>query len=105
MDAVKPKASVTIEGKKLGLLFDVNSNPTKKGIKMHFVLEEKFEDPRDKQALASKISTALQKKFGDDGEVLMIGVQPKNLFDLKFFSSWYQDQSDAKFRSQFFRLR
>ena len=70
MDAVKPKASVTIEGKKLGLLFDVNSNPTKKGIKMHFVLEEKFEDPRDKQALASKISTALQKKFGDAGIVI-----------------------------------
>lgn len=70
MEAVQPKASVTIEGKKLGLLFDVNSNPTKKGVKMHFVLEEKFEDPRQKQALASKISTALQKKFGDAGIVI-----------------------------------
>ena len=70
MDAVKPKASVTIDGKKLGLLFDVNSNPTKKGVKMHFVLEEKFEDPRDKQALASKISTALQTKFGQAGIVI-----------------------------------
>jgi hypothetical protein len=70
MDAVKPKASVKIDGKKLGLLFDVNSNPTKKGVKMHFVLEEKFADPRDKQALASKISTALQKKFGDAGIVI-----------------------------------
>lgn len=70
MEAVKPKASVTIDGKKLGLLFDVNSNPTKKGIKMHFILEEKFEDPRDKQALASKISTALQTKFGQAGIVI-----------------------------------
>jgi hypothetical protein len=70
MDAVKPKASVTIDGKKLGLLFDVNSNPTKKGVKMHFVLDEKFEDPRDKQALASKISTALQTKFGQAGIVI-----------------------------------
>ena len=70
MEAVQPKASVTIDGKKLGLLFDVNSNPTKKGVKMHFVLEEKFEDPRQKQALASKISTALQKKFGDAGIVI-----------------------------------
>ena len=70
MEAVKPKASVTIDGKKLGLLFDVNSNPTKKGVKMHFILEEKFEDPRDKQALASKISTALQTKFGQAGIVI-----------------------------------
>jgi hypothetical protein len=70
MEAVQPKASVTIDGKKLGLLFDVNSNPTKTGVKMHFVLEEKFEDPRQKQALASKISTALQKKFGDAGIVI-----------------------------------
>jgi hypothetical protein len=70
MEAVKPKAHVTIDGKKLGLLFDVNSNPTKKGIKLHFILEEKFKDPRDKQALASKISTALQKKFGEAGIVI-----------------------------------
>ena len=70
MEAVQPKAKVTIDGKKLGLLFDVNSNPTKKGIKMHFVLEEKFEDARQKQALASKISTALQKRFGDAGIVI-----------------------------------
>lgn len=70
MEAVQPKATVNIEGKKLGLLFDVNSNPTKKGVKMHFVLEEKFQDPRDKQALASKISTALQKKFGEAGIVI-----------------------------------
>lgn len=70
MEAVQPKASVTIDGKKLGLLFDVNSNPTKKGVKMHFVLEEKFEDARQKQALASKISTALQTKFGQAGIVI-----------------------------------
>ena len=70
MQAVQPKTTVTIDGKKLGLLFDVNSNPTKKGIKMHFILNDKFEDPRDKQALASKISTALQKKFGDAGIVI-----------------------------------
>ena len=70
MQAVQPKTTVTIDGKKLGLLFDVNSNPTKKGIKMHFILQDKFEDPRDKQALASKISTALQKKFGDAGIVI-----------------------------------
>lgn len=67
MQTAKPKASVTIEGKKLGLLFDISSSDTKKGIKLHFVVDETFEDPREKQALASKISTALQKKFGEAG--------------------------------------
>ena len=70
MEATNPKTFVTIEGKKLGLLFDVNSNPTKKGIKLHFVLDEDIQDPRDKQQLASKISTALQKKFGEAGIVI-----------------------------------
>ena len=70
MQAAKPKATVKIEGKTLGLIFDVNDHETKKGIKMHFVLEDNFSDVRDKQALASKISTALQKKFGEAGIVI-----------------------------------
>ena len=70
MQVAKPKASVTIDGKKLGLLFDVNSNETKKGIKLHFVLDDDIQDPRQKQALASKISTALQTKFGNAGIVI-----------------------------------
>lgn len=44
--------------------------------------------PSDNQ-VAIDYDSVYQKKFGDDGEVLMIGVQPKNLFDLKFFSGWY----------------
>jgi hypothetical protein len=70
MQAADPKISVKIEGKKLGLLFDVNSNETKKGIKLHFIIDEDFKDVRQKQALASKISTALQKKFGEAGVVI-----------------------------------
>jgi hypothetical protein len=71
MEAVNPQATVNIEGKKLGLIFDVNSNPTKKGVKMHFVLDKTMStDPRDKQELAAKISTALQKRFGDAGIVI-----------------------------------
>jgi hypothetical protein len=70
MQAARPKASVNIEGKKLGLLFDISSAQTKKGVKLHFVLDKKFNDPREKQALASKISTALQKKFGEAGIVI-----------------------------------
>jgi hypothetical protein len=67
MEAPKPRYSAVIDGKKLGLQFDVNSNPTKIGIKMQFILDQEYEDPRDKQELASKISTALQTRFGEAG--------------------------------------
>ena len=70
MEAVNPQASVNIEGKKLGLVFDVNSNPTKKGVKLHFIVDKTMTDPRAKQELAAKISTALQKRFGDAGIVI-----------------------------------
>jgi hypothetical protein len=70
MQAANPKVSVTIDGKKYGLLFDVNSNPTKKGVKLHFILDQKQMDPREKQQLASKISVVLQKKFGQAGIVI-----------------------------------
>ena len=61
--AVNPLYTITIEGKKYQLQFDVNENPSKKGIKMQFILDQEFEDPRDKQALANKISVALQKRY------------------------------------------
>ncbi len=31
-----------------------------------------------------------KEKFGEDGNVLVLGVLPKNLFDYKFFNSWYE---------------
>jgi len=62
--AVNPLFDITVAGKKYKLRFDVNDNPTKLGVKMQFVLDQEFEDPRDKQALASEISIALQKRFG-----------------------------------------
>jgi hypothetical protein len=67
MEAVNPRFNITVAGKKYGLQFDVNDRPTKKGIRMQFILDQEFEDPRDKQALAGKISIALQKRFGDAG--------------------------------------
>lgn len=70
MEAPKPRYSATIAGKKLGLQFDVNSNPTKIGIKMQFILDQEYEDPREKQELANKISTALQTRFGEAGVML-----------------------------------
>jgi hypothetical protein len=58
---------VTIEGQVIPLVFDVNSNETKKGIKLQFALPEDSEYLRDhklKQQLANKISTVLQKRLG-----------------------------------------
>lgn len=64
MEAVNPKFNITIAGKKYQLQFDVNSNPTKKGVKLQFILDQEFQDPRDKQALANEISVTLQKRLG-----------------------------------------
>lgn len=58
---------VVIEGQIIPLVFDVNSNPTKKGVKLQFALPEGsqyLQDPRLKQQLANKISTVLQKRLG-----------------------------------------
>jgi hypothetical protein len=74
--AVNPLYSITVEGKKYRLQFDVNDNPTKKGVKMQFILDQEFEDPRDKQELANKISVALQKRFGDAG--IMVDYDDRN---------------------------
>lgn len=76
--AVNPLYSITVEGKKYRLQFDVNENPTKKGVKMQFIIDQEFEDPRDKQELANKISVALQKRFGDAG--IMVDYDDRNPF-------------------------
>lgn len=59
--------NVTLEGQNFKLRFIPEESPTKQGIKLQFVMQEEPEDPRDKQALASKISVLLQKKFSDAG--------------------------------------
>lgn len=74
--AVDPLFNITIAGKKYKLRFDVNENPTKKGVKMQFIIDQEFEDPRDKQALANQISVALQKKFGAAG--IMVDYDDRN---------------------------
>jgi biopolymer transport protein ExbD len=59
---------ITVEGQIIPLVFDVNSNPTKKGIKLQFALPEGsqyLQNPRLKQQLANKISTVLQKRLGE----------------------------------------
>jgi hypothetical protein len=75
----KPKTTVSIGGQRLGLQFDLNTNETKRGVKMQFILDEKIMDPKMKQDLTQKISTALQKRFGDVG--LMIDYDDRNPYE------------------------
>lgn len=65
-----PQYTVNVAGQSLVLKFDVNKNPTKMGVKLQFVVPDPNMDPRDKQELANKISTALQKRFGDAGVMI-----------------------------------
>ena len=74
--AVNPLFDITVAGKKYKLRFDVNENPTKKGVKMQFIIDQEFEDPRDKQMLANEISIALQKKLGAAG--VMVDYDDRN---------------------------
>jgi hypothetical protein len=76
--AVNPLFNITIAGKKYKLRFDVNDNPTKIGVKMQFIIDQEFEDPRDKQMLANEISVALQKRFGASG--IMVDYDDRNPF-------------------------
>jgi len=75
-ETVNPLFDISVAGKKYKLRFDVNDNPTKKGVKMQFIIDQEFEDPRDKQALASEISVALQKKLGAAG--VMVDYDDRN---------------------------
>jgi len=59
--------NVTLEGQTFKLRFVPEESPTKQGINMQFVMQNEPEDPRDTQALANKMSVALQKKFGNAG--------------------------------------
>jgi hypothetical protein len=71
-----PQYKINVAGQSLVLKFDVNKNPTKMGVKLQFVLADTEMDPRDKQELASKVSAALQKRFGEAG--IMIDYDTQN---------------------------
>ena len=76
----KPKASVSIAGQKLGLQFDLNTNETKRGVKMQFILDpQEGIDPNVKQDLTQKISAVLQKRFGDAG--IMVDYDDRNPYE------------------------
>jgi hypothetical protein len=69
MKAVNPTAVISLDDRKYPVVFDVNSNETKKGIKMHFIVDD-YQDIKKKQELANSLSTALQKAFGNAGIVV-----------------------------------
>ena len=76
----KPRTSVTVAGQKLGLQFDLNTNETKRGVKMQFILPDgEAMDPNAKAELSQKISAALQKRFGDVG--LMVDYDDRNPYE------------------------
>jgi hypothetical protein len=75
-EAVNPLVNITVAGKRYKLRFDVNENPTKKGVKLQFVLDQEPEDPREKQKLASEISVALQKRLGESN--IMVDYDDRN---------------------------
>jgi hypothetical protein len=76
----KPKVSITVGGQKLGLQFDLNTNETKRGVKMQFIVDPANPiDPQAKADLTQKISTALQKRFGDLG--LMVDYDDRNPYE------------------------
>lgn len=74
--AANPIVNISVGGKKYRLRFDVNDNPTKLGVKLQFILDKDIDDPREKQALASEISVALQKRMGSAG--VMVDYDDRN---------------------------
>lgn len=74
--AANPIVDISVGGKKYRLRFDVNDNPTKLGVKLQFILDKDIDDPREKQALASEISVALQKRMGSAG--VMVDYDDRN---------------------------
>ena len=65
LQALVPEYPINIAGKDFTLRMDVNTNKTKKGIKLQFVSNDLPQDPRMKQQLANQIGTELQTKFGE----------------------------------------
>jgi hypothetical protein len=63
----KPKYKVTLKGTPMSVTFDVNNNPTKRGIKMRFNLLQGGADVNSLNNLANEMTVILQKKFADKG--------------------------------------
>lgn len=63
----KPQYTATLEGESFGVIFDVNVNETKRGIKMRFVPQNQDVDVRRLSDIANKIAVILQSKFANYG--------------------------------------
>ena len=65
LQALIPEYPVQLAGQDFTLRMDVNTNKTKKGIKLQFVSDNLPQDIRQKQQLANNMGTELQTKFGE----------------------------------------
>lgn len=63
--AIPEYPGIEIGGQTFTLRMDVNTNKTKKGIKLQFVSDNLPQDVRQKQQLANTIGSELQVKFGE----------------------------------------
>lgn len=75
LQALIPEYPINIAGKDFTLRLDVNTNKTKKGVKLQFVSNDLPQDPRMKQQLANQIGTELQTKFGEAGIQVILDLE------------------------------
>lgn len=75
LQALIPEYPINIAGKDFTLRMDVNTNKTKKGIKLQFVSNDLPQDPRMKQQLANQIGTELQTNFGQAGIQVILDLE------------------------------
>ena len=75
LQALIPEYPINIAGKDFTLRLDVNTNKTKKGIKLQFVSNDLPQDVRQKQRLANQIGTELQTKFGEAGIQVILDLE------------------------------
>ena len=75
LPALIPEFPVDIAGHHLTLRFDVNTNKTKKGVKLQFVMKDVPQDPREAQTMANEIGSQLQQKFGEAKLQIMYDVE------------------------------
>jgi hypothetical protein len=74
----KPEVKVSIGGEEFGVVFDLGTNPTKRGVKMKFVPLNDQIDIRQLSDIAAKITLVLQKKLAPHGIIVNRDTQVEN---------------------------
>lgn len=74
----KPEVKVTVAGQQFGVVFDLGTNPTKRGIKLKFVPMSQDIDIRSLSDIAAKITLVLQKRLAPHGIIVNRDTQVEN---------------------------